>query len=136
MKKYMNLSIVYAIIAMVFGVFYREFTKFSGFSGRTTLSFIHGHYLVLGMGFFLMLVLVEKLFGISQSKNFGKTILFYQIGLNISVAAFLTRGIIQVKNLLISNAFDAALSGVAGIGHILLGISLLIALFTIKKKVV
>ncbi|MEG0756372.1 MAG: DUF2871 family protein, partial [Oscillospiraceae bacterium] len=28
MKKYLNLSLIYAIAAMVGGVFYREFTKF------------------------------------------------------------------------------------------------------------
>ena len=33
MKKYLNIAFAYAIAAMVGGVFYREFTKYSGFTG-------------------------------------------------------------------------------------------------------
>ena len=41
MKRYANTAVVYAVIAMIFGVFYREFTKFNGFEGQTVLSAIH-----------------------------------------------------------------------------------------------
>lgn len=34
--KLVNTALVYALLAMAGGVFYREFTKFNGFSGRTT----------------------------------------------------------------------------------------------------
>lgn len=37
MKRYMNSAIIYAILAMLGGVFYREFTKCHGFSGKTYL---------------------------------------------------------------------------------------------------
>lgn len=37
MKRYMNASLLYALLAMVGGVFYREFTKFNGFTARTSL---------------------------------------------------------------------------------------------------
>lgn len=37
MKKYLKFSLIYAIAAMVAGVFYREFTKFNGFTGATML---------------------------------------------------------------------------------------------------
>jgi len=33
MKKYANSALMYAILAMVGGVFFREFTKFNGFEG-------------------------------------------------------------------------------------------------------
>ena len=59
-KRYANMAFLYAIAAMVFGVFYREFTKFSGFSGRTSLAFLHTHYFMLGMFFFLALMLAER----------------------------------------------------------------------------
>lgn len=36
-KKYANLALVYAVVAMVFGVFFREFTKFQGFEGKTSV---------------------------------------------------------------------------------------------------
>lgn len=37
MKKHLNISLIYAIAAMLGGVFYREFTKFNSFSGVTAL---------------------------------------------------------------------------------------------------
>ena len=40
----MNSALLYAILAMAGGVFYREFTKFNGFTARTTLSVVHTHY--------------------------------------------------------------------------------------------
>ena len=57
MKRYMNTAILYAILAMVGGVFYREFTTFNGFTGKTALSVVHTHYFMLGMVFFLLLLL-------------------------------------------------------------------------------
>ena len=33
MKKYLNYALGYAVAAMAGGVFYREFTKFNGFTG-------------------------------------------------------------------------------------------------------
>ena len=53
MRKYANSALVYAILAMVGGVFYREFTKFNGFTGTTSLGFVHAHYFALGMIGFL-----------------------------------------------------------------------------------
>ena len=38
MKKYLNLSLAYAVAAMAGGVFYREFTKLNGFVGVTALA--------------------------------------------------------------------------------------------------
>lgn len=50
MKRYMNPTLLYAILAMVGGVFYREFTKFNGFTAKTTLGVVHTHYFLLGIG--------------------------------------------------------------------------------------
>ena len=60
MKRYMNAALLYAVLAMAGGVFYREFTKFTGFTAKTTLSVIHTHYFMLGMAVFLLLLLLEK----------------------------------------------------------------------------
>ena len=49
MKKYLNLSLGYAVAAMAGGVFYREFTKLNGFTGVTTLGKVHPHLFLLGM---------------------------------------------------------------------------------------
>ena len=34
MKRYMDTALVYAVLAMAGGVFYREFTKFNGFTSK------------------------------------------------------------------------------------------------------
>lgn len=105
MKKYINCAIVYAILALAGGVFFREFTKINGFDGTTTLAFIHPHYLALGMLFFVVLVML------------------------------LVRGVFQVLGTALPNGADAAISGMAGLGHIVLGVSLVLVLFKVKKAV-
>lgn len=47
MKRLMNASIVYGVLGLIGGVFYRGFTKFNGFTDFTTLSVVHTHYLML-----------------------------------------------------------------------------------------
>lgn len=56
MKKFYNLVVFYTVIAIVGSVFYREFTKFNGFNGTSTLSFVHTHAFMSGMFFFLILI--------------------------------------------------------------------------------
>ena len=58
MKRYVNAAFLYAVLAMAGGVFYREFTKFNCFSAKTTLGVVHTHYFLLGMVFFLLLLLL------------------------------------------------------------------------------
>ena len=135
MKRYMNGAITYATLAMAGGVFYREFTKFNHFTGQTTLSVLHTHYFVLGMLFFLLLLLLEKNFAFSSAKS-DKILLFYNIGLNTTVAMLFVRGITQVLNMSLSLGQDAAISGIAGLGHIILGVSIIYILLEIKKAVV
>ena len=131
-KRYANMALAYAVAAMIFGVFYREFTKFSGFSGQTALSVIHTHYFLLGMFFSLLLMLIEKAFSFSD-QNTGKILIVYQLGLNITALGFLMRGLTQVWETELSKGMNASISGIAGIGHILTGICLILLLLKIKK---
>ncbi len=134
MKKYMNLALLYAILAMVGGVFYREFTKFNGFSGRTALGLVHTHYFILGMVFFLLLVLLEKSFSFTGAKT-PRPLLIYNIGLNLTLVMLLVRGVTQVLACQLSKAMDAAISGIAGLGHLLLAIGLVMLLLQVKQAV-
>lgn len=129
------MALVYAIIAMIFGVFYREFTKFSHYTGQTNLSVMHTHYFLLGMFFFLALLLAEKVFSFSDQKT-GKLLITYQIGLNITGLGFLLRGLTQVWGTELSKGLDASISGIAGIGHILVGVSMVLLLLKIKKRAI
>lgn len=132
-KRFANLALSYAIVAMIFGVFYREFTKFSHFTGQTSLAFLHTHYFVLGMFFFLVLMLAEKTFSFS-GRNTGKLLLVYQAGLNITGLGFLLRGLAQVWGTELSRGMDASVSGIAGIGHILAGVCIILLLLKIRKR--
>ena len=118
---------------MVFGVFYREFTKFNDFSGQTRLSVLHTHYFMLGMFFFLILMLMEKVFSFSGEST-GKILIVYQVGLNITGLGFLLRGLMQVWGEQLSKGMDASISGIAGIGHILTGVCIVLLLLNVRKK--
>lgn len=134
MKRYMNMALLYAVLAMVGGVFYREFTKINGFTAKTTLAVVHTHYFLLGMVFFLLLVLLEKSFSFTGPKT-GRVLAVYHIGLNLTVVMFVVRGIVQVLGTALSAGMDAAISGIAGIGRILLGISMVLLLMQIRRSV-
>lgn len=126
MKRYINYSIIYTVLAMIGGVFYREFTKMNDYTAWSTLSVVHTHYFILGMMFFLILGLVSK----NVNLKINRAVLFYKIGLNLTAIMLVVRGIVQVLDL---NVVSAIISGVAGIGHIILGVSLILILLDIKK---
>ena len=136
LKRYTNLSFTYAVIGLISGVFFREFTKLNHFTGETRLSSLHTHYLTLGMFFFLILLLLEKNFAFSSQKHVNKAVVIYNIGLNISSIGFLMRGLTEVWGTELSKALDASISGISGVGHILLGFSMLYLLLKVRKKVV
>ena len=134
MKRYMNSALLYAILAMAGGVFYREFTKFNGFTARTTLSVVHTHYFLLGMVLFLLLLVLEKNLSFTGEKT-GRVLAVYHIGLNLTAVMLVVRGVTQVIGVELSRGADAAISGMAGIGHILLGVSLVLLLLQIRRSV-
>ena len=119
----MNASIVYGVLGLMGGVFYREFTKLNGF---TTLSVVRTHYLMLGMVLFLLLVLFEKNFHFVDNKVL-KYLLFYHIGLNLTVVMLVVRGVLHVLSL---EVLSVVLSGIA---HLILGISMVLVLILIRN---
>lgn len=76
--------------------------------------------------FFLILGLI------SLNINFksNRAVLFYNIGLNLTAIMLVVRGIVQVLGF---NVVSALISGIASIGHIILGVSLILILLDIKK---
>ena len=132
-KRYANYALAYALAAMAGGVFYREFTKFQQFTGKTTLSVVHTHYFLLGMFFFLALMLSEKVLSFSDQGT-GRLVALYQVGLNVTGLGFLMRGLTQVWGTPLSRGMDASISGIAGIGHILTGVCMVLLLLKIKKR--
>lgn len=134
MKRYMNTALLYAVLAMAGGVFYREFTKFNGFAGKTTLGVVHTHYFLLGMVFFLLLLVLEKNFSFTAAST-ARVLAVYHVGLNLTAVMFVVRGVTQVLGTPLSSGASAAISGIAGIGHILLGVSLVLVLVQIRRSI-
>lgn len=133
MKKLINISFIYFILAMVCGVFYREFTKFFNFTDKTTLSFTHSHLLTLGTILFLILSLFSINTDLLSHKKFKVFLRLYNISLPFMVIMMIIRGVIQVLNVNILSGINAAISGMAGIAHILMLVSFII-LFIIFKN--
>lgn len=130
MQKYFKLSTFYLVLGLMLGIFYREFTRMSGFTGTTTLSLVHTHTLVLGFIFFILVLLLDKNFEISKNKNFKKWLIAYNVGLIYLISTLVFRGILQVNNLEF-----AGLSHISGLGHAILGISLIWFSVIVNKAV-
>ncbi len=133
MKKYINRSIFYAILAMVGGVFYREFTKIMGFTGVTALGKVHVHLLVLGTFLYLLIALFSKQISFENEKTFKWFCKTYDIGLLITVIMLVVRGITEVLCINLSRGASASISGIAGIGHILTGVGFICLLISFSK---
>ena len=126
MKKYLNIALAYAIAAMAGGVFYREFTKYSGFTGVTALGKVHAHLFLLGMLVFLVVALYGAHNDLTQIKTFRVFLWVYNIGVPLTAVMLAVRGVVQVRGLALSAAANASISGIAGIGHILTGAGILL----------
>ena len=133
MKKYLNLSLAYAIAAMAGGVFYREFTKYSGFTGVTALGKVHAHLFLLGMLVFLVVALYGAHNDLTKIKTFRAFLWTYNIGVPLTAVMLVIRGVAQVKGLALSAAANASISGIAGIGHILTGAGIILLLLSLRK---
>lgn len=134
MKKYVNVSFVYAIFALICGVFYREFTKLNGFAGKTTLGVMHVHLFVLGTILFLIIGLYSMMTNIETQKEFKRFFMLYNVSLPFMVIMFMVRGIVQVLGMEVSTGMNAAISGIAGISHILMMVSIVFLFLALKKS--
>lgn len=135
MKKSVNLAFMYTILAMIGGVFYREYTKFMNFNGRTTLAFVHTHLFLLGMVMFLLVTFAIHLFHIEKHKHYRIFLAIYNPGVLLTSIMLFIRGILQANAVSLSNATNAMIAGIAGIGHILTGIGLILFLLILKASV-
>lgn len=134
MKKVMNTAIIYFVAAMVGGVFYREFTKLNTFSGQTVLGVVHTHLLALGVALFLFTAILFKVTNLENNRLYKRFFALYNISLPLMVTMMIVRGIVQVKELTISNRINAMISGISGLTHIGVAIALFLFLRAVKKE--
>lgn len=133
MKKYINISLIYAVLAMAGGVFYREFTKWNGFEGVTVLGKVHTHLFLMGMMVFWIVALFAAQRNLKEIKSFQAFMWLYNIGLLLTAVMMVVRGTAQVLGIALSKGLSASISGMAGIGHILTAIGIILLILSFKK---
>lgn len=135
MRKIAKLSFFYSMLGMFLGVFYREFTKLNDYTGETVLSGLHTHVLVLGMFFFIIVLILEKLFELTNNKRFNGFFITYNIGLVLTVVMMAVRGYVEVLKLDISTMIDSSISGIAGLGHIIMAIAYVLFFLILLNRI-
>lgn len=85
------------------------------------------------MFLFLIVALFSQSLNLSDQKPFRPFLPVYHVGLPLSVLMMLIRGMTEVLNAPMSKGLDGALSGIAGLGHILMGLGLILLLTTLVK---
>ena len=79
------------------------------------------------------LALFAGQYNLKEQKTFRGFMKIYNIGVPLTAIMMLVRGITQVMELSLSKAASSAISGIAGIGHILTGVGIVLLLVSLKK---
>lgn len=125
-----DMSLTFLILGLIGGVFYREFTKYYAWELKTTLSVIHVHLIVLGFFMVILLYILIKSY-LNEMASIKIPFFFYVLGLIWTITAFFVRGIYTITNPTGGLFPDPALSGFAGIGHILVSVTLVCLLLKV-----
>ncbi|MDV8147576.1 DUF2871 domain-containing protein [Arthrobacter sp. B10-11] len=134
MKKLFHASFAYALAGVLSGLYYREFTKANGFTGESQLGLVHTHWLVLGFIVLLLVLMLERSFGMSAAAPRLSAWFFWIWNAGVVV----TGGMMLVKGTLVvagagSGAGFKALAGIAGTGHMLLTAGLVLLFLALRK---
>lgn len=130
-KILVNAVFGYAVAGLASGLYYRELTKAQDFDGPTQLSIVHTHLLALGVLFLLIVALFERSFTLSASPLYRWFIVTFHVGLILTVSMQLVHGTMQVFD----KDASAAISGIAGIGHVLLTVAFVVFFLALRTAV-
>lgn len=133
MKKYIKCALVFLILGIAFGVFYREFTKAYGLTNvYTPLGLAHTHFLVLGVVMVLLIGLVTDKLNKQDSKLLNRAFIIYSVGVLGTTLMITARGVLDVlvksKDVVfqVSSGANGAISGISGIFHAILGVGIVL----------
>ena len=134
MKKIFNAAFTYMIIGVLAGLFYREFTKANDFpEGEfTQLGVVHTHLLTLGFIVLLIVLALDKVFGLSGTKLFSWFFWLYNVGVILTAGMMVWHGSLTV----LGQQSNAMIAGIAGLGHIALSVSFVLFFLALRKTVV
>ncbi|MEO7904723.1 MAG: DUF2871 domain-containing protein [Candidatus Saccharimonadales bacterium] len=130
MKKLYNAALFYLVTGLLSGLFYREYTRGIDFNGFTQLSVLHTHLLTLGMLFFLIIIVMEKVFTLSDSKWFKLFFWHYNAGLILTAGMMVVHGIMAING----GESSGMTAGISGLGHILLTAGLIFLFAALKQR--
>lgn len=131
--NFLDQGINYLLMGLVAGVFYREFTKYYGFTGVTHLAKVHVHTLVLGFILSLLLFLLVGHFAKENIVALKKPFHVYNTGLVLTLSSMTLYGIFDVVREGQETVSIPALSGISGLGHIFLGVGLVWLMVSLRK---
>ena len=134
MKRLLNASFIYMLLGVTSGLFYREFTKMNGFpEGKfTQLGLAHTHLLTLGFIVLLIVLGLEKIFGISRNpKLFAWFFWLYNAGVVLTSAMLIWHGSLTV----LGQQSNHMIAGIAGIGHILITAGMIVFFVALRRAV-
>lgn len=121
----------YLGLGLLSGLFYREWTRGTehGGLGATQLSVTHTHALTLGFIVMLIVLLLNLSLGL-ESKAFSWFFWVYNIGVFGTWATLFVRGFTTT----LGQDLGGALSGIAGLTHILVSIGLVILMVIVGQR--
>lgn len=133
-RKLINAAAYYAAAGLFAGAFYREFTKYMGYTGVTALGKTHTHLFALGMLMFLIVTALASSTEITKSEYFDRFYFYYNIGVGLSSTMIFCRGLYEVIGLN-NNVLDLVISWTAGAGHVTVTIGLAFLFLSLKQTI-
>lgn len=134
MRKIINWAFAYMLTGVASGLFYREFTKLNDFpAGQPTqLGLAHTHLLTLGFIVLLLVLLLEKAFGLSEHRRlFAWFLGTYNTGVILTCAMLIVHGMLTV----LGRESSAMLAGIAGLGHMFLTAGMVLLFIMLRRQV-
>lgn len=126
-----RLAGVWTLVGLVGGLGYRELTRSHDFDGRTQLAVVHTHALVLGTVMMLLLLVIERVFRLSEQRGFRASVWIYTAGVAITVAMLSVNGTRTVMG----HESNPALAGISGTGHIAIAVGLAMFFLSLGRAV-
>ncbi|MHA6511190.1 DUF2871 domain-containing protein [Tessaracoccus sp. Z1128] len=104
-------------LGMGSGLYWREMTRFTDFTGDTQLSTAHTHALALGTLMLLVILALARAFSLPEKPTMLATLL-WNVGLGLTFGAMVVKGTLQVLEIPI--ATSPMWAGIGGLGHMVI----------------
>ncbi|MDP9801536.1 hypothetical protein J2S49_001612 [Arcanobacterium wilhelmae] len=131
MKKIWIAACVYAALGLFAGLLYRTLMHSMDVIPKTQLATLHTHLLSLGMIVMLVVLALDAVFHISNTRAFKGFFHGYNTGLALTAGVMLWQGIVQLGG----HKAGAAAAGIAGLGHIAITVGIVFLLVSLAGPV-